>query len=147
MTDAALPMPSPGRPYSQWCRRGDVAAIAGQTGANVSGVLAQTAEEQTERALRNLQTALRAAGGNLRDVVAVRVYLASLGDFELLNDACAGSSVSPALPGPRSAPCCPGGCSLRLMRWPSYPGLGRRRHERPGPRQRRRSSSKGKRLG
>jgi 2-iminobutanoate/2-iminopropanoate deaminase len=79
--------PSPVGPYSQgviadgWIwTSGQVAldpASAAMTGAD--------APEQADRALRNIEAILRAAGSSLEQVVRVTVYLTNMDDFAGVN--------------------------------------------------------------
>lgn len=76
-------------PYSQAVRSGDLLFLSGQipldpaTGQLVGGGI----EAQTERAVKNLEAVLAAAGGSLRDVVKTTVYLTDLGQFQAFNAA------------------------------------------------------------
>lgn len=53
-----------------------------KTDALVEGGIA----EQTEQALKNLSTVLKAAGGSLDDVVKTTVFLADMNDFAKMNE-------------------------------------------------------------
>jgi 2-iminobutanoate/2-iminopropanoate deaminase len=80
--------PAPG-PFSPGVRAGELMFLSGQvgsdpaTGALVDGGVAA----QTEQAIRNVATALEAAGRTLDDVVRVGVYLADMGNFDAMNEA------------------------------------------------------------
>jgi 2-iminobutanoate/2-iminopropanoate deaminase len=52
-----------------------------ESGEMISGDIA----EETRRVLENLKAVVEAAGGSLRDVVKVTVYLADLADFADMN--------------------------------------------------------------
>ncbi|MBF6619603.1 MAG: RidA family protein [Patulibacter sp.] len=49
-------------------------------------VVGTTAGEQAEKALKNLEAVVRAAGGSLRDVVRTTVYLTDMGTFQEVNE-------------------------------------------------------------
>jgi enamine deaminase RidA (YjgF/YER057c/UK114 family) len=66
-------------------RRGGAVAVAGQTGIGHAGTPHSTPAAQIRQALANQRAALQAAGADNSDVIAVRVYLADLGDFAELN--------------------------------------------------------------
>jgi len=74
-------------PYSQAVRIGQFVYTAGQipldpaTGALVDGDIT----DQSERALRNLQAVLAAAGGSLNDVVKTTVFLQDIAEFGAMN--------------------------------------------------------------
>jgi 2-iminobutanoate/2-iminopropanoate deaminase len=74
-------------PYSQAVRIGDYLFTSGQvaldpaTGQLVSGGI----EEQTVRAIENLQAVLEAAGTSLKNVVKTVVFLKNMGDFAAMN--------------------------------------------------------------
>ncbi len=80
VTDAA---PRGSGAYSQAVRAGDFVFVSGQ-GPLDPGTLVvagSTIEEQTELTLRNLAAIAAAAGGSLRDVVKVSVFLSSIDLF------------------------------------------------------------------
>ena len=59
-----------------------VVFLAGQTALNADGkVVGETLPEQFERALANLLTALRAAGGAPADLARVTVYATDMADY------------------------------------------------------------------
>ena len=73
-------------PYSQAIRSGDMVFCSGQLGIEpVSGELVEGVEAQAERALRNLQSVLDAAGLGFDDVVKTTIFLADIGDFAAVN--------------------------------------------------------------
>jgi 2-iminobutanoate/2-iminopropanoate deaminase len=73
-------------PYSQAIRSGDMVFCSGQLGIEpVSGELVAGVEAQAERALRNLQSVLDAAGLGFDDVVKTTIFLADIGDFVAVN--------------------------------------------------------------
>jgi 2-iminobutanoate/2-iminopropanoate deaminase len=78
--------PSALGPYSQAIRSGDAVYCSGQIGIDpVSGELLDGVEAQAERALRNLQSVLDAAGLGFDDVVKTTIFLADVGDFAAVN--------------------------------------------------------------
>ena len=73
-------------PYSQAIRSGDMVFCSGQLGLEpVSGELVEGVEAQAERALRNLQSVLDAAGLGFDDVVKTTIFLADVNDFAAVN--------------------------------------------------------------
>jgi 2-iminobutanoate/2-iminopropanoate deaminase len=73
-------------PYSQAIRSGDMVFCSGQLGIEpASGELVEGVEAQAERALRNLQSVLDAAGLGFDDVVKTTIFLADIGDFAEVN--------------------------------------------------------------
>jgi 2-iminobutanoate/2-iminopropanoate deaminase len=73
-------------PYSQAIRSGDMLFCSGQLGIDpATGELVEGVEAQAERALRNLQSVLDAAGLGFDDVVKTTVFLADIGDFAAVN--------------------------------------------------------------
>jgi len=73
-------------PYSQGIRSGDLVFCSGQVGLDpATGELADGVEAQAERALRNLQAVLDAAGLGLDDVVKTTIFLTDVGDFGAVN--------------------------------------------------------------
>ena len=73
-------------PYSQAIRTGDTVYCSGQIGLDpATGELVDGVEAQAERALRNLQSVLDAAGLGFDDVVKTTIFLADIGDFATVN--------------------------------------------------------------
>jgi len=73
-------------PYSQAIRSGDMLFCSGQLGLDpATGELVEGVEAQTERALRNLERVLDAAGLVFGDVVKTTIFLADMGDFAAVN--------------------------------------------------------------
>ena len=73
-------------PYSQAIRSGDLVFCSGQLGLDpATGELADGVEAQAERALRNLQSVLDAAGLGFDDVVKTTIFLADVNDFGAVN--------------------------------------------------------------
>src|SRR6266850_4130171 len=74
-------------PYSQAIRSGDLVFCSGQIGLDPSsGELLDGVEAQADRALRNLQSVLDAAGLGFDDVVKTTIFLADVGDFAAVNE-------------------------------------------------------------
>ena len=82
--------------YSQAVRCGATVYPAGQIGLDpqtmemVAGV-----GPQIHRVFQNLQAVAKAAGGDLKDVVKLTVYLTDLGNFALVNETMAGYFTAP----------------------------------------------------
>jgi 2-iminobutanoate/2-iminopropanoate deaminase len=73
-------------PYSQAIRSGDMVFCSGQLGLDPqTGELADGVEAQAERAMRNLQSVLDAAGLGFDDVVKTTIFLADIADFAAVN--------------------------------------------------------------
>ena len=73
-------------PYSQGIASGEFVFCSGQIGLDPStGELADGLEAQAERALRNLQAVLDAAGLSFDDVVKTTIFLADVNDFAAVN--------------------------------------------------------------
>lgn len=82
-TSAAPPAAGP---YSQAIATDDLVFCAGQLGTDpATGEMADGVEAQAERALRNLQAVLDAAGCTLADVVKTTCFLADINDFNEFN--------------------------------------------------------------
>jgi 2-iminobutanoate/2-iminopropanoate deaminase len=78
--------PAPVGPYSQAIRSGDSVFCSGQVGLDpLTGELVDGLEAQAERALRNLQAVLDAAGLGFDDVVKTTIFLADVKDFAAVN--------------------------------------------------------------
>lgn len=73
--------------YSQAVRCGATVYLAGQIGLDPASMeLVAGIGPQIDRVLRNLQAVAHAAGGDLKDVVKLTVYLTDLGHFALVNE-------------------------------------------------------------
>jgi 2-iminobutanoate/2-iminopropanoate deaminase len=78
--------PAPVGPYSQAIRSGDAVYCSGQVGLDpLTGELVDGLEAQAERAIRNLQAVLDAAGLGFDDVVKTTIFLADVKDFAAVN--------------------------------------------------------------
>lgn len=75
-------------PYSQAIIANGFVYTAGQVGTDPkTGTLVEGGiAEQTEQALKNLATVLKAAGTSLDDAVKVTVFLADMNDFAKMNE-------------------------------------------------------------
>ncbi|MCS7239777.1 MAG: Rid family detoxifying hydrolase [Candidatus Bipolaricaulota bacterium] len=76
-------------PYSPAIRAGDFLFISGQIPLDPSGspLFSGSIEAQTQRCLEQIKEILAAAGGTLRDLVKVTIYLVDMKDFEAVNRA------------------------------------------------------------
>jgi 2-iminobutanoate/2-iminopropanoate deaminase len=73
--------------YSQAIDAGGFVFCAGQIGLDpASGELPDGVQAQAERALKNLQGVLDAAGLSLADVVKTTCFLADIADFQAFNE-------------------------------------------------------------
>lgn len=73
-------------PYSQAVRTGDYIFTSGQIGLDpATGRLVEGVEAQTRQVLANLAAVLAAAGASFDDVVKTTIFLADMGDFEVVN--------------------------------------------------------------
>jgi 2-iminobutanoate/2-iminopropanoate deaminase len=75
-------------PYSQGVRAGDYAFVSGQLGIDpeTKKLVEGGVEAQTERALRNIEAIVEAAGAGMSAVVKTTVLLQSMDDFARMND-------------------------------------------------------------
>ena len=75
---------APARGFSHVTIAGDTVWVGGQTGADVSGNIVERGDvvAQFARAVRNLQTALRAAGCEPEDAVKLTYYVTDLADYK-----------------------------------------------------------------
>lgn len=84
-------------PYSQAVRCGDTVYLSGQIPLDpASGELvAGDIGAQTRRVFDNLRAVCEAAGGTLRDVVRIGIYLTDLGNFAVVNEVMAAYCTQP----------------------------------------------------
>jgi 2-iminobutanoate/2-iminopropanoate deaminase len=67
-------------------RVGNLLFVSGQSGRDpVTDRVAPDVETQTEQALRNVETILRAGGSSLAHVVRCGVFLIDMGEFQKMN--------------------------------------------------------------
>jgi 2-iminobutanoate/2-iminopropanoate deaminase len=80
-------LPKPVMPYSHCVRAGELLFTAGQVGIDpATGKLKGTSiTDQTEQALTNLATVLKAAGSSMEHVVKTTVFISDFKDFEEMN--------------------------------------------------------------
>lgn len=81
--ESALPQGA----YSQGVRAGGFLFIAGHTALDpeTQKIVGNNIEEQTERALKNIQAVLQAADASLEDIVKTTVYLTNIDLFSRFN--------------------------------------------------------------
>jgi 2-iminobutanoate/2-iminopropanoate deaminase len=86
-TDQA-PQPFRGAPYSQAITAGGFVFVSGQVGMRPgeTQVVAADVAEQTEQTFANLRAILEAAGSGIDRIVKATVYLATLDDFQAMNE-------------------------------------------------------------
>jgi reactive intermediate/imine deaminase len=73
--------------YSQAVRCGETVYLAGQIGLDPATMeMVAGVGPQIHRVFQNLQAVARAAGGDLKDIVKLTVYLTDLGNFALVNE-------------------------------------------------------------
>ena len=75
-------------PYNQAIVSGGLVFCSGQVALDpeTGDMVGETAAEQAERALRNLRAVVEAAGSAMDRVVRTTVYLASMDDFQAVNE-------------------------------------------------------------
>lgn len=75
-------------PYSQAIRAGDLLFCSGQIPLDPATmqIVGKNAAEQTEQVMKNLAAVLAAGGASLRNVVRTTIYLASMADFQAVNE-------------------------------------------------------------
>ncbi|WP_182358792.1 RidA family protein [Tomitella gaofuii] len=77
--------PELGRPsgFSHAVRAGDTVYLAGETALDAEGrIVGDTLVEQFEKALDNMLTALRAAGGGPEKLVSLTIYIVDLQEYK-----------------------------------------------------------------
>ena len=86
------PAPFQGAPYSQAIKANGFVFVAGQLGLAPGGseVVGPGIEEQTRQTIDNLEAILTEAGSSLDRIVKTTVFLASLDDFQGMNEVYAG---------------------------------------------------------
>jgi len=74
-------------PYSQGILAGNTLYVSGQLPADpATGAIPEGIAAQSARALDNMRAIVRAAGGDLADVVKTTVLLADMADFAAMNE-------------------------------------------------------------
>lgn len=82
--------------YSQAVRCGATVYLSGQIGLDPATMeMVAGVGPQIHRVFQNLQAVARAAGGDLKDVVKLTVYLIDLGNFALVNEVMSGYFEAP----------------------------------------------------
>ncbi len=87
--EAVIPnnAPAPLGPYSPAVKSGNMLFLSGQLGINsADGKLPETATEQAEQSLKNIENLLAAAGATTDNVVKTTVLLADIADFAAVNE-------------------------------------------------------------
>ena len=78
--------PSPGGPYSQAMKAGNLLWTAGQVGIDpATGIVPSDFRSQTRQALGNLKAVIEASGATLADVAKTTCFLANIDDFAEFN--------------------------------------------------------------
>lgn len=74
-------------PYSQAIQHGRDLYVSGQIGLDPEegSLVSDSVEEQTHRAIKNLQAILKEAGAGLENVVKVNVYLTNIDHYPEMN--------------------------------------------------------------
>ncbi|WP_211262037.1 RidA family protein [Marinomonas fungiae] len=75
-------------PYSQAIRAGNTVYLSGQIPLvpATMEVISDDVAEQTTQVFQNLQAVCEAAGGSLKDIVKLNIYMTDLGNFALVNE-------------------------------------------------------------
>jgi 2-iminobutanoate/2-iminopropanoate deaminase len=87
-TITSAELPAAVGPFSLGTRGGGLLFLSGQVAQDpaTGKLIGGDAARQADQILRNIATALEAAGKNLGDVVRVGVYLTDMSDFAAMNE-------------------------------------------------------------
>ncbi len=73
--------------YSQAVKAGNTVYLSGQIGLDpISGAMAEGFEAQAHRVFQNLRAVCQAAGGDMKDIVKLGVFVTDLANFARLNE-------------------------------------------------------------
>jgi len=73
--------------YSQAVRAGNTLYLSGQIGLNpVTMMLLEGIEAQTHQVFKNLRAVIHEAGGDMKDIVKLNIFLTDLNHFALINE-------------------------------------------------------------
>ena len=80
-------LPNPPMQYSHCVKAGNFLFIAGQVGVDFTNgkLKGNSIKEQTEQALTNMTSILKAAGSSMEHVVKTTVFISDFKDFEEMN--------------------------------------------------------------
>jgi len=80
--------PSAIGPYSQAVTAGNTTYISGQIPLDPKTMKVETQHfaEQADQVFKNLQAIAEAAGGSLKDIVKLNIYLTDLANFAMVNE-------------------------------------------------------------
>ncbi|MFD1382874.1 RidA family protein [Rhodanobacter aciditrophus] len=75
-------------PYSQAVRAGNTVYLSGQIPLvpATMEIVSDDVAEQTKQVFTNLQAVCEAAGGSLKDIVKLNIYMTDLGNFATVNE-------------------------------------------------------------
>ncbi|RVU85398.1 RidA family protein [Leucothrix sargassi] len=75
-------------PYSQAVTAGNTTYLSGQIPLNPETMKVETEDfaEQADQVFRNIQAVTEAAGGSLKDIVKLNIYLTDLDNFASVNE-------------------------------------------------------------
>lgn len=75
-------------PYSQAVRAGNTVYLSGQIPLvpETMEIISDDVSEQTTQVFKNLQAVCEAAGGSLKDIVKLNIFMPDLGNFNAVNE-------------------------------------------------------------